>query len=80
MIVVTADKALETDPINRQAVIDCKVKVVLLEENNSRAVEWAAALIVARRRIVEVLGECDGPFFITVRKNSHALVSKMRRP
>src|SRR5579863_3035242 len=50
-VVITGDKAIETDPINRQAVIDCCAKVILLEENNSRAVEWAAAMIVARRRM-----------------------------
>ena len=50
-VIVTGDKAIETDPINRQAVIDFKAKVFLLDENNSRAVEWAAALIVGRRKL-----------------------------
>lgn len=78
--VPTGDKAIETDPTNRQAVIDSKAKVFLLDENNSRAVEWASAIIVARRRIVEVVHENDGPFFVTLRKTSKGLVSKIRRP
>jgi hypothetical protein len=78
--VLTGDKAIETDPTNRQAVIDSKAKVFLLDENNSRAVEWASAIIVARRRIVEVVHENDGPFFVTLRKTSRGLVSKIRRP
>jgi hypothetical protein len=43
-------------------------------------VEWASAIIVARRRIVEVVHENDGPFFVTLRKTSKGLVSKIRRP
>jgi hypothetical protein len=79
-VIVTGDKAIETDPINRQAVIDFKAKVFLLEENNSRAVEWASAIIVCRRRLVAVAHENEGPFFASVRKNSNGLISKVRRP
>ena len=78
--IVTGDKAIETDPVNRQAVIDLKAKVILLDENNSRAVEWASAIIVARRRIVEIVHENDGPFFVSLRKSSRGLLSSMRRP
>jgi len=79
-VIVTGDKAIETDPINRQAVIDFKAKVFLLDENNSRAVEWAAAIVVGRRRLVSTAYENDGPFFASVKKNSGGLISKVRRP
>jgi hypothetical protein len=79
-IVITGDKAIETDPINRQAVIDCRAKVILLEENNSRALEWASAIIVARRRMVEIVHDNDGPFFVSLRKNSDSLFTAIRRP
>ena len=79
-VIVTGDKAIETDPVNRQAVIDFKAKVFLLEENNSRAVEWASAIIVGRKRIVITAKDNDGPFFASVKKNSNGLVSKVRRP
>jgi len=54
-VIVTGDKAIETDPTNRQAVIDFKAKVFLLDENNSRAVEWASAIIVGRRKLVDLV-------------------------
>lgn len=79
-VVITGDKAIETDAINRQAVIDCCAKVILLEENNSRAIEWASAVIVARRHMVKIVHENDGPFFVSLRKTSDSLLSKIRRP
>lgn len=79
-VIVTGDKAIETDPVNRQAVIDFKAKVFLLDENNSRAVEWASAIIVGRRKLVSTAYENDGPFFASVKKNSNGLISKVRRP
>jgi hypothetical protein len=80
LIVITGDKAIETDPINRRAVIDCRAKIFLLEENNSRAIEWASAIIVARRRILEIAHGTDGPFFVSVKKHSRTLVSMPRKP
>jgi hypothetical protein len=79
-VIVTGDKAIETDPINRQAVIDFKAKVFLLDENNSRAVEWASAIVVGRRKLVATAHESDGPFFASVRKNAGGVVSKIRKP
>jgi hypothetical protein len=80
LIVITGDKAIETDPINRRAVIDCRAKIFLLEENNSRAIEWASVIIVARRRILELAHSIDGPFFASVKKHSRNLVSEPRKP
>jgi hypothetical protein len=79
-VIVTGDKAIETDPVNRQAVIDCKAKVFLLDENNSKAIEWASAIIVGRRKLVAVTRENDGPFFASVRKNVNGVIAKVRKP
>jgi len=79
-IVITADKGLETDPVNRKAVIDHKAKVFILDENNSRAMDWASAIIVSRRRIIDVAHENVGPFFSSIRKQTPALVTKIRIP
>lgn len=79
-VIVSGDKGIETDPINRQAVIDSKAKVFILDENNSRAVEWAAALIVGRRKMVAVAHENDGPFFASVRRNVKGVITRLRFP
>lgn len=80
LIAITGDKAIETDPINRQAAIDSQLKVLFLDENNSRAVEWASAVIVSRQRLVDVILENDGPLFVSVKKNCGSLVWKVRKP
>jgi hypothetical protein len=79
-VIVTGDKAIETDPINRQAVIDFKAKVFLLDENNSRAIEWASAIIVGRRKLATVTRDNDGPFFASVRKNVNGVITNVRKP
>lgn len=79
-IVVTGDKAIEHDPINRQAVIDSKAKVVMLEENNSRAIEWASAITVSRKELLRIVDEKPGPFIVSLRKESAQLVVNFRSP
>lgn len=78
-VIVTSDKKIETDPIERLAVIESKAKVFILDENNARAVHWASAIIVSRERIYEIVRENDGPFFMNVvRKGS--LLYRFRVP
>jgi hypothetical protein len=79
-VIITGDKRIETDPINRQAVIDFKAKVFLLDENESKAVEWGSAIIVGRRKLVALANEHDGPFFASVRKNLGGVISRIRKP
>lgn len=77
-IIVTGDKRIETDPINRQAVINSRARMFLLDEGGSRAIGWAAALIVSRTRIYEIVREYDGPFFATITRETSRLVSPVR--
>ncbi len=42
-IIVTSDKGIETDAINRAAVMESQAAVFILEDNTSRAANWAAS-------------------------------------
>jgi hypothetical protein len=79
-IIVTSDKTIETDPINKQAVIESKAKVFLLDENNARAVHWAAAIIVSKDRIYEIVSDNEGPFFMSIVRKSSSMVYRFRVP
>jgi hypothetical protein len=79
-IIVTSDKSIENDPIERQAVIESKAKVFFLDEKNSRAVHWAAAIIVSKQRIYELVRENEGPFFMNVVRKSNSMVYHFRVP
>ena len=79
-IIVSSDQGLETDPINRCAVIASKARVFILEEKNSRSIDWAAALIVSRSRLYEIVHETPGPFFVTVAKRTRSLLTVPRIP
>ena len=79
-IIVTSDKAIETDPINKLAVIETKAKVFILDEGNSRAVHWAAAIIVSKDRIYEAVRDNAGPFFMNVIRKTSSMIYRFRVP
>ena len=79
-IAVTGDKKLEDVPENRQAVIDATVRVFLLSESNSPPEVWAAAIIIGRYKIDDILEANSGPFFVNINKRSDSHVGKLRRP
>jgi hypothetical protein len=79
-IIVTSDKGIETDPINRLAVIESKAKVFILDEKNARAIHWAAAIIVSKDRIYEAVRDNAGPFFMNVVRKSSGMVYRFRVP
>jgi hypothetical protein len=74
--IITGDKGIENDGINRQSVIDAKAKVFLLDDSNSRGAEWAASLVLAHRRIMRIAERNNGPFYCTIRKGSDAHVDE----
>lgn len=78
-VIVSSDKGIETDPENREAVIASKAKIVLLDENNSKAATWAAALIVSRQVIADMLEDC-GEACVLCLKNTGSLVHSQRFP
>lgn len=77
-VVLSGDKSIETVPENRQAVIDAKCKVLFFNDSSSFPEEWAAAVIVGRPRLLEIIERNDGPFFVTIDKNARAHVSSIR--
>lgn len=79
-IAITGDKRLETNVENKQAVIDAKCKVFLFTDSNSLPEEWAAAVIVGRQKILDIIRQNDGPFFVTIGKQSNSHVVRLRFP
>jgi PIN like domain len=77
--VFTADKAIETDPVNLAAAVDAKAKIFILDGNSS-ALHWCASILVARERIYQLITDEPGPFFVNLNKYSHRIVSDVRRP
>jgi hypothetical protein len=77
-IVLSGDKAIERVPENRQAVIDAKCKVLFFNDSNSRGEEWAAAVIVGRARLLEIIERNNGPLFVTIEKYARSHISPVR--
>ena len=79
-IIVTSDKGIETDPVNRSAVLNSDAIVFILEDGTSRAANWAASIIVSRNMIYEAVMNHKAPFFMTISKETGFLVRGLRRP
>jgi len=79
-IVITGDKRIETVPENRQAVIDAKAKVFLLNDSNSKPEVWAAAILLGQYKMQDIIDGTTGPFFATVGKRCDSHVQRPRRP
>ena len=77
-VILTGDKAIETDPINAKAVGDSAAKVFITADTNSKAEEWAAAIIVGRRKLARVVEYNNGAFCVDVDKYASNHVSSER--
>lgn len=79
-VIFTADKGIETDPPNKTAVIESKAKVFILQDNGAKAIYWAAAILVSRRRIYEIVHEHEGPFYVSLSRETGYLARDIRIP
>lgn len=79
-VIVSGDKRLETVPENRQAIIEARVKVFLLADSNSFPEIWAAAVIIGRYKMQEIIDANSGPFFVNITKRADAHVARLRLP
>jgi hypothetical protein len=67
-VILSGDKKIELIPEERQAVIDAKCKVFMFDDSHKTTThDWIASLVVARSRIFQLVTECNGPFFVTLR-------------
>jgi hypothetical protein len=77
-VILSGDKGLERNPINRAAVIAAACKVFIFTDNSSKAEEWAAAVIMARKQIARIIDKNDGPFYVHIGKESYSHLSPVR--
>lgn len=76
--IISGDKGIEYDGVNRRAVIDAKAKVFILADTTSRTIEWASALVIARHKILRIAAENNGPFYCDIEKAKDDHVGKPR--
>jgi hypothetical protein len=76
--IVSGDKGIEYDGVNRRAVATSRAKVFILADTTSRCVDWAASLVIARQKILKIVEDNEGPFFCTVEKGNDEHVGKVR--
>jgi hypothetical protein len=67
-VIISGDKTIARDPHERQAVINGKCKVFMLDDSDVTPTEdWAAALVTARQKIVEIVLRTNGPYFVLIK-------------
>jgi hypothetical protein len=70
-VILTGDKRIATEPINKAAVIASCAQVIMVTDTNSLPEQWAASIIVGRMRLLQLLDKHPGPVFIRVGKHSN---------
>lgn len=75
-VIISGDKGIREDGINRHAVIKARAKVFILADTNSRGAEWAASLVVARNKIIRIAEQNNGPFYCGIDKGNDHHVHK----
>jgi hypothetical protein len=77
-IIISGDKGLHADGINRQAVIQSGAKVFILDDSSSKGIEWASALVTGRKKIEALAEHNFGPFYVWIEKNGDAHVGSAK--
>jgi hypothetical protein len=77
-IILTGDKGIENDGINRSAVINSAAKIFMLYDHKSRGLEQTAALIAARKKIAQTALNNVGPFYCPIEMVGDSHVGKPR--
>jgi hypothetical protein len=77
-VILSGDKGLEKNPINRAAIISAACKVFIFTDNNSKAEEWAAAVIMGRGQIGRIIEKNNGPFYVHIGRESYSHISPVR--
>ncbi len=75
-VIISGDKGIREDGVNRYAVIKARAKVFLLADTTSRGAEWAASLVMARKKILRIAEQNNGPFYCVVEKGNEHHVHK----
>ena len=77
-LIISGDKGIEYDGINRYAVAKCRAKVFVLADTSSRGAEWAASLVLARHKIAHLAASHNGPFYCSIEMGGDRHVGKAR--
>jgi PIN domain-containing protein len=64
--IVTGDKGIEADGLNRSTVIKSAAKIFMMYDYRSKGLEQTAAIIAARRKIARTVTNNVGPFYCPV--------------
>lgn len=75
-VIISGDKGIREDGVNRHAVIKARAKIFLLADTTSRGAEWAASLVMARKKILRIADQNNGPFYCVVEKGTEHHVHK----
>jgi PIN like domain len=76
-VIISGDKGIIQDGINRAAVQESKAKVFILADTTAKGADWAAALASAARKILWLASANEGPFYCRVARPTDSHVGKV---
>ena len=76
-IIISGDKGLIRDGINRAAVQQSKAKVFILADTDGKGADWAASIALAARKILAMAHAHHGPFYCNVARGADSHVGRV---
>jgi 5S rRNA maturation endonuclease (ribonuclease M5) len=76
-IIISGDKGIIKDGINRAAVQESRAKVFILADTDGKGADWAASLALAARKVLTISQTNGGPFHCSISRASDTHVGKV---
>jgi PIN like domain len=76
-IIISGDKGIIRDGINRAAVQESRAKVFILADTEGKGADWAAALALAARKILNMASLSNGPFYCNIERGKDSHVGRI---
>ena len=74
--ILTGDKGIEADGLNRATVIKSAAKIFLIHDHRTKGLDQTAAIIAARRKIARTATNNVGPFYCPIEMVGDSHVGK----
>lgn len=76
-MIISGDRGIIRDGINRAAVQESGAKVFILADTKGKGADWAASLALAARKMLKMAATHRGPFFCNVDRGGESHVGKI---
>jgi hypothetical protein len=79
-ILVSCDDRIRYVPKNKAAALKHKLKSFMFAKGNYQGIEYAAAMVVSRGQIINMIRKTAGPFFTRIQRSGEVVLLEPQQP